>query len=767
MERDQAAVKNEFGGNDDILLDEEAQEDAASYYPRLKLSTPTKSVRSLGYFMKGLDEELIDINPEYQREVVWTDERMTGLIDSLMENYYVPPIILNRKTLPAENGQPKHVYVCVDGKQRLSSVKAFIEGKIPCHDHRGEKWYFCDAGGNRRKKILAETDQHNFMRKEFVSFEFKDLSPEQEEDLFSRVQMGVQLTVAEKMRARTGPWQELARCYVEDFPAVYSLLKDRTRAKDFQLTLSCFSQILECQCPTNASGTPTMKTSHTHLPKLLDNKGAVDDAAKSHLASVWNTFKDLINLDSNVFTNANKTLRGVQTFAPVEMVAVTVLISTYSESRNNKLLLGDIKHLRDELRENFVDLRLNVGCWKFIWEYIYNLESIRGAVDRSTIDRSVNPVSAPTPRAEKPESTLKRGQPTKPPNMLPDQDSPMDIKQEHTSASAMPSEDPRLLKRQRIDPGPTLRLDTASSMDTGLMSPAISPPTQFRGLPAQAPAGPSAHKPTTQKARRTPANKRPPPPAPLRKSSLPKSKSATLVEDQHRPSEANAFRVPVAPMVTTSAFPPIAPNPTTVTASSSSLNTAPRALPLMPNVANPQLGAKRSTLMLLRHLQYIYPSATPNLSNINSEQSPPNLAYSPTTSTPTVPHLTQPLASRTWFPTGGPIRSPSAQEIVKPSSPANVPPHAQPVLGQQYSRSAAPPARTPAKLTSFIDLTIDDDDNDDPENARQNILSQFGARASPRHEQQTYTPYTPRKPHGIGSADPDCNNPYGKRKLHQ
>lgn len=64
------------------------------------------------------------------------------------------------------------------------------------------------------------------MAKEFVSFEFKDLSPEQEEDLFARVQMGVQLSIAEKIRASTGPWQELARLFVDDFPIVYSLMKD-------------------------------------------------------------------------------------------------------------------------------------------------------------------------------------------------------------------------------------------------------------------------------------------------------------------------------------------------------------------------------------------------------------------------------------------------------------------------------------------------------------------------------------------------------------
>ncbi|KAF1358907.1 hypothetical protein EJ07DRAFT_21584, partial [Lizonia empirigonia] len=320
----------------------------------------------------------IDINPEYQREVVWTADRMTGLIDSLMENFYIPPIILNKKPRLSQNGAAsQETLVCVDGKQRLSSILAFVKGLIPCHDHRGEKWWFCEPAGSKRKRVLSEQLQKQFFKKEFVSFEFTNLSPEQEEDLFARVQMGVQLNLAEKMRASTGPWQELARLFVEDFPAVYELMKDRARSKDFQITLSCFSQIVECMHPTNANGVPILKTNHTYLSKLLNNKDAVDDALKSHLARVWNTFKDLIEADPDTFTNGNKYLRGVQTFAPVEMVAVTVLISTHSETRNNRLLLGDIQAMRTAVRENFVDLRLNVAVWKWFWEYIDELEGIR------------------------------------------------------------------------------------------------------------------------------------------------------------------------------------------------------------------------------------------------------------------------------------------------------------------------------------------------------------------------------------------------------
>lgn len=314
-----------------------------------------------------------------------------------------------------------------------------------------------------------------FLAKEFVSFEFKDLSPEQEEDLFARVQMGVQLSLAEKMRASTGPWQELARLYVEDFPNVYALMKDRARAKDFQLTLSCFSQVLEVMHPAAADGIPILRTNHSALPKLLNNKGAVDDGLKSHLASVWNTLKDLIEQDPDTFTNANKYLRGVQTFAPVEMVAVTVLISQYSATRNKRLLVGDIKDMREAIRERFVDLRLNTPLWKFIWDYIENLGAIRGAVNGTTVHKTqtlsvtapatgIPSASAPAQKPTEKGKTMAKGKAPESnvPQVLPPHE-PFTFKREEDNTSS--SSDVRKRKRQHTES------KTNSTSTAGVLTP--------------------------------------------------------------------------------------------------------------------------------------------------------------------------------------------------------------------------------------------------------------------------------------------------------
>ncbi|KAF2005211.1 hypothetical protein P154DRAFT_518746 [Amniculicola lignicola CBS 123094] len=428
----QSSIKNEAADVDgyqsegdnhideDFIVKEELPEDDGIYKPRPQLGEPFVGMRPLSYLMSSLEDGSIDVDPEYQREVVWTGDRMTGLINSLMENYYIPPIILNKKVIPTGGGASRTLLVCVDGKQRLSSVRAFVQGLVHCHDYRGEKWWFRVAPGSTRvnsKRVLPEAARVAFLAKEFVTFEFNELSQEQEEDLFARVQMGVQLSAAEKMRAQTGPWQELARLYVDHFPSIFALLKNTTRAKDFQMALSCFSQILEVQHPTNADGVPILRTNFVALPKLLQNTLALDADLKSHYRSVFATFAELIEMDSEVFTNTDRKLKGVQTFAPVELVAVSVLISMYSDTRNNRLLLGDIRAMRNHIRDEYSDIRMNAPMWTFLWNWIDNLEGYRGAVRgpgrpaREVLSTPV-PASVPAPVASPAKSaSRKRGRP--------------------------------------------------------------------------------------------------------------------------------------------------------------------------------------------------------------------------------------------------------------------------------------------------------------------------------------------------------------------
>ncbi len=139
------------------------------------------------------------------------------------------------------------------------------------------------------------------------------------------------------------------------------------------------------------------------------NAKACNEATKSHLSRVFATFQDLVVSSPATFRNNN--YKVARKFSPVELIATAVLISKYFDSRNNELLLGDIRHMRESIRQALPDLRLDKTTWKTVSQYVYELESYRGATDGSNIVRKVfrtegrfaratNPTPAPAPVAE-------------------------------------------------------------------------------------------------------------------------------------------------------------------------------------------------------------------------------------------------------------------------------------------------------------------------------------------------------------------------------
>jgi hypothetical protein len=113
------------------------------------LSKPRNLTHTMYKLNDWLLKGVIDLSPEFQRgifslhfvitfskkkcthlilftfffyciiEIVWTGKKQSHLIDSVINNYYIPPIIFSCKRL--DNG--RWVRVCIDGKQRLTAIK--------------------------------------------------------------------------------------------------------------------------------------------------------------------------------------------------------------------------------------------------------------------------------------------------------------------------------------------------------------------------------------------------------------------------------------------------------------------------------------------------------------------------------------------------------------------------------------------------------------------------------------------------------------------
>jgi hypothetical protein len=72
--------------------------------------------------------------PPYQRQSVWTDEKQSYFIDSILRNFPIPPIFLHRK-IDADTGTT--TFDVIDGKQRLTAIARFINNEIPSANEYG------------------------------------------------------------------------------------------------------------------------------------------------------------------------------------------------------------------------------------------------------------------------------------------------------------------------------------------------------------------------------------------------------------------------------------------------------------------------------------------------------------------------------------------------------------------------------------------------------------------------------------------------------
>lgn len=72
-----------------------------------------------------------EFDPAYQRKSVWSDEKQSFFIDSVLKNFPMPPIFLHQK-IDDDTGKTK--YDIIDGKQRLTSLIRFLKNEIPASD---------------------------------------------------------------------------------------------------------------------------------------------------------------------------------------------------------------------------------------------------------------------------------------------------------------------------------------------------------------------------------------------------------------------------------------------------------------------------------------------------------------------------------------------------------------------------------------------------------------------------------------------------------
>lgn len=167
-------------------------------------------------------EQLVDLrkngfmvpNPEYQRGEVWTRAQEKKLIDSVLRGYQLPIIYLHEITTTIA-GMTQERLEIIDGQQRTSALRNFVEGAFPLFNIGDEdakfppflQNYECPWGGKYFDGLSHKLQTKLLETKLPVAFIKTDDSNEVR-DLFVRLQSGRPLNAQEKRDSYPGQFTE-------------------------------------------------------------------------------------------------------------------------------------------------------------------------------------------------------------------------------------------------------------------------------------------------------------------------------------------------------------------------------------------------------------------------------------------------------------------------------------------------------------------------------------------------------------------------------
>jgi Protein of unknown function DUF262 len=242
-----------------------------------------------------LERERIFLDPPYQRAgEVWDLYKKQLLIDSLINGFDIPKLYFHEYEKAEQHDGRLCKYAIIDGKQRLSAIWEFMDGKFAL---AGDIEYMRDdkvkLAGLKYDDLSREhpTVQARFTGRSLTIVTIRTDDTDIVDDMFSRLNEAVPLNAAEKRNAFGGPLPHVIKEVAETkFFRKVSIPKKRYRHYD----LACKFLFLEEQ----GGPAETKKVRLDNFVKEYKSKRLIKKAAqlearvRATLAAMTHVFKD-------------------------------------------------------------------------------------------------------------------------------------------------------------------------------------------------------------------------------------------------------------------------------------------------------------------------------------------------------------------------------------------------------------------------------------------------------------------------------------------
>lgn len=185
----------------------------------------------------------MDLQPDFQRGEIWTENKKQKLIDSILRGWKIPPIHV------VHNSQA--IDEVLDGQQRLVAIRDFFTNKISINGQIEPKDSMLDELDGLRYYELPKDWQRRFRQYSIVIIRLTEYKPEEPAELFYRLNQPTALTSAEQRNAYIG----ITRDQIRNLSDYFVELGASKETIGFSNSRLAYDEIISKFCYTVEMGT--------------------------------------------------------------------------------------------------------------------------------------------------------------------------------------------------------------------------------------------------------------------------------------------------------------------------------------------------------------------------------------------------------------------------------------------------------------------------------------------------------------------------------
>lgn len=190
----------QFAENKSVEEDVDQSPSSEEKRELLKKTKIVKQTWSIQEIYQKIKTKRLDLSPDYQRNEIWQLDKQTAFVESLFMGIIVPPIYVVE--IPGRSLLDDSTYEVVDGKQRLTTINAFLTNKIKL-DKKSLEYYKDWFGGKTYGEIIESHQESTYEMLSSVLdiYVITANSPEfTKYDIFSRLNKGAEKLKVNEIR---------------------------------------------------------------------------------------------------------------------------------------------------------------------------------------------------------------------------------------------------------------------------------------------------------------------------------------------------------------------------------------------------------------------------------------------------------------------------------------------------------------------------------------------------------------------------------------